>query len=592
MDKKQKILELRERLDRTLAMPDLVNEESIKSLVKDQLLRSSFQGNEGNIGKVVEKRTLEVTNFIEMLRSASVKDQKAVKNTMYNEWKVKQDTDQLRVMYREGPHGTPFHTLLCEGYADGPLDVCLCVSWEATLYKKWFPQYNIPTFKITMSNCLQKVCIGEEISMLRVKVPWPVSDREAVLHFFEIEYFEEDLVIVLMNTISDSEQINVNTHGFTREGIPAAKETVRIDLVGGFVLQKVDSNKSYFRAIANMDIKLDFVPPTLINFIARQLIGNGHKLYQKAVGTVATTDEDYRHALKGSLYARIREGLDPSKKLRTPSVDLNKENSGVLSPEEHRNSDPLVAEIWPVTEIMEEEMEQNSVDTAISQLQVQPTENHRSMENSSLCHEQSPSRSLANVRYFTSEHAGNLSNFISPEVEHALRTLDHAIAVVRGRGFSDSNQSDCFSIAQEIPSVEAVLNTCSVCDENEPKNNADGGTEPANVAQTGSNNEDFRNTRMTSTPKESENGDQRELTVWGERMSASSDKLTAESTATVTRPPVSESMRKVCDEESLNLNGFNGINGHHGAKSRPSSKQGNKKKSGFQCCFNLSLFRN
>lgn len=30
-----------------------------------------------------------------------------------------------------------------------------------------------------------------------------------------------------------------------------------------------------------MDIKLDFMPPSLINFISRQLIGNGHKLYQK-----------------------------------------------------------------------------------------------------------------------------------------------------------------------------------------------------------------------------------------------------------------------------------------------------------------------
>lgn len=27
-------------------------------------------------------------------------------------------------MYREGPEGTPFHTLLVEGYVDGPLDVC------------------------------------------------------------------------------------------------------------------------------------------------------------------------------------------------------------------------------------------------------------------------------------------------------------------------------------------------------------------------------------------------------------------------------------------------------------------------------------
>lgn len=27
-------------------------------------------------------------------------------------------------MYREGPEGTPYHTLLAEGYVDGPIDVC------------------------------------------------------------------------------------------------------------------------------------------------------------------------------------------------------------------------------------------------------------------------------------------------------------------------------------------------------------------------------------------------------------------------------------------------------------------------------------
>lgn len=27
-------------------------------------------------------------------------------------------------MYREGPQGTPFHTLLVEGYVDGPVDEC------------------------------------------------------------------------------------------------------------------------------------------------------------------------------------------------------------------------------------------------------------------------------------------------------------------------------------------------------------------------------------------------------------------------------------------------------------------------------------
>lgn len=168
MEKKQKVLELRERLDRTLALPDLANEELIKSLVKNQLLRSSFSGMKGDIGPVVEKRAREVSNFLEMLRSASGEMESfKTRGTSHSDWKIKQDTDHFRVMYREGPHGTPFHTLLTEGYVDGPIDVCLCVSWESTLYKKWWPQYNIPTFKIIMSTCLQKVRIGEEISLVR-----------------------------------------------------------------------------------------------------------------------------------------------------------------------------------------------------------------------------------------------------------------------------------------------------------------------------------------------------------------------------------------------------------------------------------------
>ena len=36
----------------------------------------------------MEKRAVEVSNFLDMLRSASTKDQKAVKNTLYNEWQV------------------------------------------------------------------------------------------------------------------------------------------------------------------------------------------------------------------------------------------------------------------------------------------------------------------------------------------------------------------------------------------------------------------------------------------------------------------------------------------------------------------------
>ncbi|KAL0333562.1 UNVERIFIED_CONTAM: hypothetical protein Sangu_1512400 [Sesamum angustifolium] len=305
----------RRKLDKTLSSPDLTNHEILRTLVKNQILQSSECRLEGCTENVVERRSKEVSDFLSMLRSASVNDVETNRA-----WKVKQDTEELRVMYREGPEGSPFHTLLAEGYVDGPVDVCMCISWESSLYQKWWPQIVIPTFKVVSSRCLRRVRTGEQISLVRMKVTWPLSSREALIHYFAFEYFQDDLVVVLLNSISDTETIDTSTHGFTRDGIPDAEEVVRIDVVGGFALQKVTANRSYFRTIASMDIKLDFVPPAIINFISRQLIGSGFKLYKKEVASVSKGDEKFCEALKEPLYARIREAL------YSGSTSLNLEN--------------------------------------------------------------------------------------------------------------------------------------------------------------------------------------------------------------------------------------------------------------------------
>ncbi|GFY93470.1 hypothetical protein Acr_08g0018660 [Actinidia rufa] len=336
MERKQNISQYRGRLDKTLASHDLANEETLKTLVKSQMLRSSECGIEEYIDNVVEKRTKEVSNFLQMLKSASPSndDGSKTKETGRRCWKLKQDTEECRVMYREGPEGTPLHTLLVEGYVDGPVDVCLCISWESSLYKKWWPQSTIPTFKILSSECLKKVRIGEQISVVRIKVSWPLSAREAVVHFFELEYFQDDLIIVLMNSLSDLESIDRSTHGFTKDGIPDAQDMVRIDVVGGFAIQKVNDGRSYFRTIANMDIKLDFVPPSFINFISRQLIGSGFKLYQKEVASVSKGDEDFGKALRDPVYDRTREALYSDNR-PLGSAPENFQIESCVVPEEH-----------------------------------------------------------------------------------------------------------------------------------------------------------------------------------------------------------------------------------------------------------------
>ncbi|XP_019426400.1 PREDICTED: uncharacterized protein LOC109334869 isoform X2 [Lupinus angustifolius] len=310
MEKKRKIVQYRERLDKTLASADLTNDQMLKTLVESQFLPSSKQEVEGYKEKLIETKTAEVSNILDMLRSVSVDDKGAEGcSTSHTDWKIKQDNDEFRVMYHEAPEGTPFHTLLVEGYVDGPVDVGLCLSWETSLYKKWWPQSTIPPFKITASDCLQKVQIGEQISLVRMKVSWPLSMREVIVHYYAFEYFQEDLIVVILNSISESNRVNGTIFGFDKDKIPEAKDFVRLDLVGGLVIQKVTSERSYFRTIANMDIKLDFVPPSLINFISRQLIGSGFRLFQKAVASKMSNDKEFIQALRDPLYVRIREAL-------------------------------------------------------------------------------------------------------------------------------------------------------------------------------------------------------------------------------------------------------------------------------------------
>ncbi|KAG7028169.1 hypothetical protein SDJN02_09349 [Cucurbita argyrosperma subsp. argyrosperma] len=127
MEKRKRITQYREKLDKTLRSSDLTTKESVEALVSNQLRRlNSKHETEGCNENVLRKRTAEVSNFLDMLRSASGNgnDSSRASEMEHHEWKVKHDDEEFRVMYREGPKGTPFHTLLVEGFVDGPVDIC------------------------------------------------------------------------------------------------------------------------------------------------------------------------------------------------------------------------------------------------------------------------------------------------------------------------------------------------------------------------------------------------------------------------------------------------------------------------------------
>ncbi|XP_072087542.1 uncharacterized protein [Arachis hypogaea] len=41
----------------------------------------------------------------------------------------------------------------------------------------------------------------------RMKLSWPLSTREAIVHYYLFEYYQDNLVVVLLNSVSDSKSI-------------------------------------------------------------------------------------------------------------------------------------------------------------------------------------------------------------------------------------------------------------------------------------------------------------------------------------------------------------------------------------------------
>ncbi|ESQ48871.1 hypothetical protein EUTSA_v10020420mg [Eutrema salsugineum] len=418
MQKKREICEYRERLNKTLTSPELTNEQTLKTLIRKQL-------NEECDVDILDQRVADLSSILEKLRSVSTKDQEPSKSSneegSYGDWKVKHDHEDCRVMYREGLEGSPFHTLLVEGYMEGPIQDCLCVSWETSLYEKWWPKSSFPAFRILQTKCLQKFRINEQICLVRTKVPWPMTDREAILKFFLFEYFKDGLVIILLNSISASEVESID-----KNGISKAENAVRVDLVGGVAIQKVSPERSYLRYISEFDIKLDLVPPSLINFMSRQLLGNGFRLFKKTIGSVAKSD-DYNRVLADPLYTQIRQALYSTDKsdenvLHSQEGREFNEEEPKLEADETRNhgNEPCKRD---VAEIEEEECDDEEEDKSVS-----------SSSSSSFSVEDE------NVIGKTQKNNGKTRFCISPEVKQALGTLERVISMVR-KSRTDNNTS-------------------------------------------------------------------------------------------------------------------------------------------------------
>ncbi|CAK9867664.1 unnamed protein product [Sphagnum jensenii] len=468
------ITEARQRLDKTLTSHELSDCVAIRKIVLKQLQNSFTDGKVPNEGVVdggkqsdqlVEKKSKQLFALLEDLRSAKGEQGNKI---VAGEWKLKQNTPIMRVMYREGPEGAPYHSLCLDGLIDGPMATALCVGWEAPLYKQWWPQFSAPTFKMVESHWLKRNSVGGDLSLLRIKVPWPLAMREVLLSEYELEYFEEDLIVVMY--ASFPEEPDETLDGISATDVPKIEpNVVRMDLAGGFAMQKIGPNRMFFRLICDLDMKLDFVPPWLINFIARQLVGHGHKLYQKAISSVkGSAFEDLLET--EPMYTRVKCAVD-MKILNgeAPPVNLLPSNSPNLVECFREELEPLELALENLSDSSLESMQvvvDTGMRTVIPIQRTQPDSNvqtngelHYGWATSQLEAAVPLYEDLASLNTLSHELEEELrpdAEAEDPEVAWALQVLAKLITRVKEQNASSDNRQDVESLRDSTTATDQM----------------------------------------------------------------------------------------------------------------------------------------
>eukprot|EP00897_Mesotaenium_endlicherianum_P003929 jgi/Mesen1/3564/ME000199S02722 len=241
----------------------------------------------------LERAADDLSNALAAIRSAggehtgslefSEKDAEGLHTTGWRQ--LKDDTGMYRVLYRPGPVGTLLHEICLEGVIDGPVDLALCVMLEVSLFREWWPQFSVPPFKMTESRYLKRLAPGNDATYVKMKVPWPLAPRDFAVMATALYHAPTGLAICTLRTLPESsEEWGPEWGGLTANDVPpSGAHLVRMEVRGGYAVRQISPTKCYLRVITMMDIKIEGVPPWVINFISRQLSGKGFLLMRKAI---------------------------------------------------------------------------------------------------------------------------------------------------------------------------------------------------------------------------------------------------------------------------------------------------------------------
>ncbi len=234
-------------------------------------------------------------------------------------WAQIADSDRVRTLYRHEA-GAESISIKVHGFIPANAMDVLVVINEIDLLSTFLPLVEMQQLK--------QAPAFRQLVHARVKVPWPVWDRDCVLDARGWDMLDRGAIVIVARTASTPDALHsrdaaVGGSAWTGVNFPElAPKTVRLDarLAGGLVVP-VRDDLTYVCCAANVDPKMAVVPMPLINFFTKQLAWYGFVAFRKQC--MRFTGSLYEHRMRTreeEVYADVRARLKHRRKLGAAPV--------------------------------------------------------------------------------------------------------------------------------------------------------------------------------------------------------------------------------------------------------------------------------
>jgi hypothetical protein len=202
----------------------------------------------------------------------------------------------------------------------------LSVFNESDLYSMWMPSWRHPKLGVRKSQKLKDLGRGHQVIQVVVDMPFPIADRECILHGCAVDDIDlNDRIVIKMRSLEEGDHHHLGCLTVP----PAERGLVRVSVDGGIVIRacppqhpvlrqrREDSsggrNALLFSVYQRIDANVRLVPMSIINFFTRTVLGRmWHTLVEVATEVRDGKRPDHRAAIQANpeLYEWVSGRVD------------------------------------------------------------------------------------------------------------------------------------------------------------------------------------------------------------------------------------------------------------------------------------------